>query len=120
MTAHNWSKPTNSRPGGKAWVRNYSTMAIGVEATAITINSKNGKRYSEILKKVTANDPEFPDSWFDSPKVIAQFTKWGGSGGDGIGYSKGVKSNYKNSRRRQNPINTNKPGGRSAKCLLIP
>jgi hypothetical protein len=115
MTAHNWSKD-----GKRAWVRNYSTMDIGALATAITIRSKNSKkqlRYGSILAKLKENNPEFPDSWFKSEKIKKEFETWGGRKGDGVGYWKGVMLAYQTKSRRRKNINTNTPGGRTAKCV---
>lgn len=117
MTAYNWSKPTKKRPEGAAWVKNYSTMEAGATATASTIKSKGGTRYSAILAKILEPNADFPDSWFDSKIVDKQFEKWGGEGADGVDYAKGVKKLYKKGARRRKPINTNTPGGRSAKCV---
>ena len=115
MTAYNWSKP--SKGYSRAWVRNYSTMDIGAKATAATIKSKKGKRYKNILAKLSESNPEFPESWFKQQAVKDEFETWGGKKEDGVGYWKGVMDGYNSGRRRRKPINTNQPGGRAGKCV---
>ena len=118
ITAFNWNtKNLNKYPQGYPWVKNYSTIEIGAKATATTINKK--QFYAPIIKKLQEPNPDFPDSWFDSPEVVQSFCYWGGCspGGDGHGYASGVKSNYRGNTRPVHNINTNQLAGRAAACL---
>ena len=123
MTTFNWNK------GDYSWVKNYSKIEYGAEATAKTINSK---QYNVIINKLKEANPEFTDSWFESHEVKYAFAVWGGGYAKAkaatkgeiykgkiatFSYAKGVHSNYKRNNFRKVPINTNKPGGRSAKCV---
>ena len=124
MTTYNYHKPSNKYPNGYSWVKNYSTMEAGAIATSKTILSSRSNHYKGILAKLRESNPEFPDSWFNSPQIQKEFCTWGGCspGGDGHGYYKVVRDYYKSGKRRSRngrhwPINTNRPGGRCGKCI---
>lgn len=118
MTTYNYHQPSQKYPNGYSWVKNYSTMDAGAIATVKTIRTRKNY-YANILKKLLEPNPEFPDSWFNSPEIQKEFCTWGGCspGGDGHGYYKVVRDYYKAGKRRDKPINTNKPGGRCGRCV---
>ena len=116
MTSYNYHKPKPPKyPNGYAWVKNYSTMDAGATAVARTIKTKH---YPTIRAKLMESDPQFPDSWFEQSKIKYEFETWGGRKEGRVStYWKGVRDGYKNNRRRKKPINTNRPGGRSWRCV---
>ena len=115
MTAYNYHKPNSKWPNGYAWVKNFSTMDAGALAVASTIKNKH---YPTIRAKLMESDPQFPDSWFEQSRIKYEFETWGGRKEGRVStYWKGVRDGYKNHRRRKKPINTNRPGGRSWRCV---
>lgn len=120
ITAFNWNtKNLNKYPQGYPWVKNYSTMEIGAKATAKTLLTGEEKYYKPILMKLREPSPDFPNSWFERSDVAKAFTAWGGAskGGDGLGYTEGVRDNYRDNVKPKFNINTNKLAGRAGACL---